>query len=358
MRRSLTLIITAVVLAQVLIADPLGAFSYGGATTGTFAEDGAAQVVAPDITVSGMDDFFPSASTGTVAILQGFAAGDVLSYTPPNCISQSAFNAGTGVLVMTGSSGCESPSYISWQQSFRAVRFSTTADTPNSTRVIRFTTNNQINGSHSVTVTVQAGSPNQPLAPTVEAGNASVTITVQPAESGLSARSHVVTATPSGRTCTVSNPTGSCIIDGLTNGTAYTFSSVAHRLTASSVASPSSVSVTPSAPNQPSPVQSIPVQSAPVASPTTGATPSVATPSSPKLSIGKKRSAASLAKLASLNVTSRSRVKLTVATSSRRQCRVSGATVQGVRGGICRVRVAVTTSGKTRTRTVNLQIGK
>jgi hypothetical protein len=347
MRRSLALIIAAVVLAQVLIADPLGAFSYGGATTGTFAEDGAAQVVAPDITVSGMDDF-PSASTGTVTIVQGFAAGDVLSYTAPNCVSQSTYNAATGVLTISGPAGCESPSNNFWRQSFRAVRFSTTADTPNSTRVIRFTTNNQINGSHSVTVTVQAGSPNQPLAPTVEAGNASVTITVQPAGSGLAARSHVVTATPGGRTCAVSTSTGSCIIDGLTNGTAYTFSSVAHRLTASSVASPSSVSVTPIAP----------IQSAPVASPTVGMTPSVASPSSPKLSIGKKRSAASLAKLASLNVSSRSRVKLTVATSSRRQCRVSGATVQAVRGGICRVQVAVTTSGKTRTRTVILQIDK
>ena len=347
MRRIFTLIITSVVLSQVPFTEPLGAFNYGGGTTRTITEHGPAQVVASDITASSMDMWY-SASTGTVAILQGFAAGDVLSYTPPNCVSQSTYNAATGVLTISGPANCNSPSNALWQESFRAVRFSTTADTPNSTRVIRFTTNNFISGSHSVTVTVQAGSPDQPLAPTVEVGNASATITVQPAGSGLAARSHVVTATPGGRTCAVSTSTGSCIIDGLTNGTAYTFSSVAHRLTASSVASPSSVSVTPIAP----------IQLAPTASPTTGATPSVATPSSPKLSIGKKRSAVSLAKLASLKVTSRSRVKLTVATSSRRQCRVSGATVQGVRGGVCRVRVAVTTSGKTRTRTVTLQIGK
>lgn len=358
MRRIFTLIITSVVLSQVLVTHSLGAFNYGGGTTRTYLEGGPAQVVASDIAVSEADSEEPSASNGTVAILQGFAAGDVLSYTPPNCISQSAFNAGTGVLNIWGPSGCDSPASSFWQRSFRAVRFSTTADTPNSTRVIRFTTNNLVSGSHSITVTVQAGSPNQPLAPTVEVGNATATITVQPAESGLSARSHVVTATPSGRTCTVSTPTGSCTIDGLTNGTAYTFSSVAHRLDASSAASPSSVTATPIAPVQPSPAQSTPIQLAPVASPTAGTAPPVATRSSPRLSVGKKRSGASLAKLASLKVTSRSRVKLTVAASSRRQCRVSGATVQGVRGGVCRVKVAVTTNGKTRTRTVILRIGE
>jgi hypothetical protein len=53
-----------------------------------------------------------------------------------------------------------------------------------------------------------------------------------------------VTASPGGKTCTVTGASGSCIITGLTAGTAYTFTTVANTSAGSSSASTASASVT------------------------------------------------------------------------------------------------------------------
>lgn len=372
-KRNLLVALSAVCLGQLVMTPSVSAFTYGGGTTATYVEGEASVVVAPAITVSTFGQWI-SAGVGTISITSGFTSGDVLSYVAPDCISVSTYNSSTGVLTLSGPSGCESPSAPYWQSAFRAVKFSTTADTPGTTRTIRFTTDNLTQGNHIVTLTLAAGAPNQPLAPSVVAGNQSATITVSPAVGGLAARSHLVTASPGGRTCTVNNPTGSCTIDGLTNGVSYTFSSQSLRLTASSVASPMSLAVTPSAPapviqtpaaqtpSEPASVVSLapPASVAPATtSPTTNVAPTttVTKVASPQmLKIGKLISATSMAQAVSLKVSRTSVIRLTIHPSTIKNCRIAGGRVQGIRSGTCKVKVSVATRGTTIIRTASLKI--
>ena len=86
-----------------------------------------------------------------------------------------------------------------------------------------------------------------PAAPgTVSAagGDGSATITVAPSSSGGAPTSYVVTASPAPGTCTVISPATSCVILGITNGTAYTFSATATNSTGTSTAA-TSAAVTP-----------------------------------------------------------------------------------------------------------------
>jgi len=71
------------------------------------------------------------------------------------------------------------------------------------------------------------GVPSAPLTPSAAAGNASATITWSPPSStgGLSILSYNVTSTPVSAGCTTTST--SCVVNGLTNGTAYTFAVVA-----------------------------------------------------------------------------------------------------------------------------------
>ena len=380
-KRSLLVALSALCMGQVVMTPSVGAFTYGGGTTASYVESQSGVVVASDITLGAADPESVSANNGTITITSGFTPGDVLSYTTPagSGISNQTYDAATGVLTLSGGSGWGSPAYNYWQAAFRAVKFSSSADTPNSTRTIRFTTSNEFLGSHTVTLTMAAGAPNQPLAPSVVAGNQTATVTVAPASSGLAARTHLVTASPGGRTCTVSTAAGSCIIDGLTNGVSYTFSSQSLRLTATSVASPMSLAVTPSAPapvvqtpvaqtpavqtpSEPTSVVSVapPASVAPATtSPTTSVAPTVAVTqvASPQmLKIGKSISATSMAKAVSLKVSRTSVIKLAVHPSTNTKCRIAGSRVQGIRSGTCKVKVSVATRGTTIIRTASLKI--
>ncbi len=88
--------------------------------------------------------------------------------------------------------------------------------------------------------------PNTPAAPTVVAGDSSATITVVPGSgNGGPATSYVVTAAPGGATCTVYSPATTCSISGLDNGTAYTFTAVAHNNSGSAGPSAPSNAVIP-----------------------------------------------------------------------------------------------------------------
>ena len=70
--------------------------------------------------------------------------------------------------------------------------------------------------------------PNTPGTPTAVAGDARATITVTAPTSGVTPDGYTVTAVEeTGKTCTVTGASGSCIITGLTNGSSYTFTSVA-----------------------------------------------------------------------------------------------------------------------------------
>ena len=87
--------------------------------------------------------------------------------------------------------------------------------------------------------------PSIPSAPTAVAGSGSATVTVNPTNTGGTADSYLVTASPGGATCTVYAPSTSCVIQGLENGRSYTFTSTATNSAGSASASTASNSVIP-----------------------------------------------------------------------------------------------------------------
>ena len=107
----------------------------------------------------------------------------------------------------------------------------------------------------SASSAVVLAAPGVPGAPTAVSGPGSATVTITPPTSGGTPSSYLVTSVPAGGTCTVTAPETSCVVTGLTPGTAYTFTSTAtNGVPPSSAASPASVTpVTPSATIAPGP---------------------------------------------------------------------------------------------------------
>ncbi|MEN9798228.1 MAG: hypothetical protein RL653_1924, partial [Pseudomonadota bacterium] len=106
----------------------------------------------------------------------------------------------------------------------------------------------------AVFFSVRPTPPAAPLKPSVVAGDTQATVTVTGAGTGGTPASFVVTSSPDSKTCTISNPTGtprsgSCVITGLTNGTAYTFTAVASASAGTSGSSPPSDPATPVPPS-------------------------------------------------------------------------------------------------------------
>lgn len=86
--------------------------------------------------------------------------------------------------------------------------------------------------------------PVAPAMPTATAGDARAVVAITPL-SGSAITRYVVTASPGGRTCAIVPSATSCTVDGLTNGTAHTFTVTAENAAGASPASTASAAVTP-----------------------------------------------------------------------------------------------------------------
>ena len=91
--------------------------------------------------------------------------------------------------------------------------------------------------------------PDQMAAPIGVAGDTSVTVTITaPNDNGFAITGYTVTASPGRATCAIAPSETSCIVPGLTNGIAYTFTATASGANGTSAASPSSSPVIPTVP--------------------------------------------------------------------------------------------------------------
>ena len=107
-------------------------------------------------------------------------------------------------------------------------------------------------GTSAVTAQISESAPGTPGTPTVVAGDSQVTVTVVAPSSGGTPSSHTITALDNSgnaispaKACTVTGGSGSCVVSGLNNNTAYKFSSTATNGAGTSSASTASTSATP-----------------------------------------------------------------------------------------------------------------
>jgi uncharacterized repeat protein (TIGR02543 family) len=180
-----------------------------------------------------------TASSGSVTIEVGAGSG---TGGLPTSFTVAAVNVSTGL--SAGSCTVISPATsctVAGLTNGTAYNFSAVAE--NSSGVSTATL------AGPITPSTVPGSPTSPSA-TVENGKATVSFTAPTDNGGSAITSHTVTAyAPDGvtvaGTCTATAPATSCLVTGLTNGTAYTYKVVANNVNGGSSASVASAAVTP-----------------------------------------------------------------------------------------------------------------
>jgi Ca2+-binding RTX toxin-like protein len=141
---------------QTVTVAAAGAPTLGGAGgTTAFTEGGAAQAVAPGLTVADLDS--PTLASATVSISGNFhASEDVLAFANnPATMGNIAgsYNAGTGVLTLTSAGA--TATLAQWQAAARAVTFADTSDAPNTaSRTVSFVVDDGTHPSAAATQTI------------------------------------------------------------------------------------------------------------------------------------------------------------------------------------------------------------
>ncbi len=179
-----------------------------------------------------------------IAVVKASLGGGSYQYTIYLDGIQDAQETATGTNVSTASSGIiytfgQSGGSFGWPGDIDETRISNVARSG-----AEILLDYQLGAGLAVTA------PGAPTGATAMAGNANATVSwTAPGDDGGSAiTSYTVTSTPGSFTSTVSAPTLSAVVSGLTNGTAYTFAVTATNIAGTSSASSPSNSVTPLAP--------------------------------------------------------------------------------------------------------------
>lgn len=196
--------------------------------------------------------FAPAITSATTFTFTGPASGNVNTASTNFTVTPNAAYTGTITLTPTGtgSSGL-SPTVLTFTASATPQTFTITPTVVGSITLTPTNSGGLLNPSN-LTYTVNGTVPSAPPAPVAVAGNAQATVTVSaPSNTGGSAITlYTIVSTPGGLQDTSAVP-GPITVNGLINGTSYTWVVKATNSTGDSAYSSASNSVTPVAPPTP-----------------------------------------------------------------------------------------------------------